>query len=164
MKQKDYFLLALCLIIAQLAGLIGSVFNFTSLGPWYDALEKSPLNPPNWVFGPVWTFLFLLMGISLFLIIRNGHKKFIGHSRYLYPALIAFAIQWLLNTGWSFLFFYLRSPFSAFIEIIALTIAIMVTIFYFYKIKKAAGYLLLPYLAWVIFASYLNLSFWLLNS
>ncbi len=164
MQKKDYFLLAVCLIITQLAGLIGSVFNFTSLGPWYDALEKSTLNPPNWVFGPVWTILFLLMGISLFLVIRNGHKKFIGNSRYLYPALIAFAIQWFLNTLWSFIFFYLRAPLPAFIEIIALAISIIVTMFYFYKIKKAAAYLLIPYLVWVMFASYLNLSFWILNS
>lgn len=164
MKKKDYFLLALCLVVTQLAGLIGSVFNFTSLGPWYDALEKSPLNPPNWVFAPVWTILFLLMGVSLFIVIRAGHKAFTGHSKYFYPALTAFVIQWLLNTMWSFIFFYLRAPFPAFVEIIVLAIAIMVTMYYFYKIKKSSAYLLLPYLIWVLFASYLNFSFWILNS
>jgi len=164
MKKKDLLLLLLCVFVTEFAGFIGSIYNITSLTTWYRVLQKSPLNPPDWVFAPVWIILFLLMGVSLFMVIRAGHRKFFGPSRLFHPALIAFFIQLILNIFWTFIFFYLRSPFSAFIEILFLIAAIIVTMYYFYRLKPAAAYLLIPYLVWVIFAGYLNLSFYLLNS
>lgn len=163
MKRNDIFLLVICIIAAQLAGLLGSFFNFTSLDTWFIALEKPLLNPPSWVFGPVWTFLFLLMGISLFLFIREGKKLIAGAKRDYQLGLFAFGIQWLLNVAWSFFFFYLRAPQAAFIEIVILIASIIMTIYFFYRLKPAAAWLLLPYLAWVLFATYLNFAFWQLN-
>jgi len=103
------------------------------------------------------------MGISLFLVVREG-KKFIGaQKRDFHLGLVAFGVQWILNVAWSFLFFYLRDPKGAFIEIILLIAAIIMTMYFFYRIKALAAWLLLPYLAWVIFAAYLNFSFWQIN-
>lgn len=162
-KKHNFFLLIGCLAICQFAGFIGSIFNVAALSEWYDSLEKSILNPPGWVFGPVWITLFLLMGISLYLIIKTGHGFFSGKGRYFSQAMIWFSVQWILNIGWSFFFFYLQEPIWAFYEIILLLIAIVGTIHTFCKINRKAAYLLLPYLAWVAFAAYLNISIWFLN-
>lgn len=153
--MKNYLKLIIAIIICQLAGFIGSIFTTSSINNWYQTLLRPSFAPPNYLFAPVWTFLFLLMGISLYLILNK--KKMYKF------ALSLFSIQLLLNILWSFFFFGLKNPLFAFIEIIILWIFILLTIIYFYKIDKLASYLLIPYLAWVSFAAILNYSFYILN-
>lgn len=158
MKGIEILKLAISIIICLAAGFIGSIFTNRQIPTWYAALEKPSFSPPNWLFGPVWTALFILMGISLFLVWRNGLSQ-----PSVKIALIIFIVQLLLNILWSFLFFTLRSPLTSFIEIILLWILILITILVFYPISKTAGILLLPYILWVSFASILNFSIWRLN-
>lgn len=148
-----------CIILCQLAGLIGSIFTFEAIPTWYAGLNKPPLNPPNWVFGPVWTILYTLMGISLFLVWKKGDAGI-----KIKPAVIIFIIQLILNSVWSIVFFGVKSILGAFILISFLWLAIFITMIQFNKISKPAAYLLLPYLLWVSFASYLNLSVYMLNN
>ena len=149
--------LIFAILISQLAGIIGSLFTITSTKSWYTTIIKPSFNPPNWIFGPVWTLLYLLMGISLYLILTTKKSKNRKIGLYL------FFTQLVLNTLWSILFFGLQSPLFAFIEIIILWLAILLTIIYFYKINKKASYLLIPYILWVTFAAILNLSIYSLN-
>jgi benzodiazapine receptor len=122
----------------------------------HTPLNKPFFNPPHWLFGPVWITLYLLMGISLYLIWNNDGKD----SK---SALIVFSIQLGLNTLWSLLFFGLKNPLLAFIEIILLWLFIVLTILFFYQKSKTASFLLIPYLLWVSFASVLNFSIFYLN-
>lgn len=148
--------LVIAVFICELVGIIGALFTTPSITTWYATLQKPSFNPPNWIFGPVWTTLYFLMGISLYLV---WQKKVKGSEQ----AMKIFMIQLVLNLIWSILFFYQQSPLAAFIEIILLWSAILATIFFFYKISKAAAYILIPYLLWVSFAAILNLSIYLLN-
>lgn len=154
--MKNIYKLIICLIIPQLAGGIGSLFTSSPIRNWYPTLEKPFLNPPNWVFGPVWTILFLLMGYALYLVWINADKNKT-------TAYIAFGMQIVLNILWSVIFFGLRNPGLAFLEILVLWFAIVFNIFAFYRISRPSGYLLIPYLLWVTFAMYLNYSLWVLN-
>ena len=157
MKNKNIIVYIVSIVACQLAGIIGSFFTASSVKGWYTTIEKSPLNPPSWVFAPVWTILFIMMGISIATI-------WLSKDHPLKPkAIKIFILQLILNTLWSIIFFGLANPLLAFIEIIALWFAILFTILTFVKIKKTAGYLLIPYLLWVSFASYLTLSVVLLN-
>lgn len=141
-----------CILIAQGAGILGSFATATSVKSWYlTELNRPFWNPPSWLFGPVWTTLFLLMGISLYLVWRQKNN------------LKWFWFQLVLNIIWSYLFFGLRSPTLAFYEIIILWIAILITIVKFWKLNKTASILLWPYLAWVSFASFLNFTIMRLN-
>lgn len=140
------------------AGLVGSVFTAPQIPGWYAGLAKSPLNPPAWVFGPVWTVLFILMGISLFLVWREGIER--PDVR---VALLVFGVQLVLNVLWSVLFFGLQSSFLAFLEIIVLWCAILATIVLSARVSTAAAWLLVPYLLWVSFAAYLTWAVWTLN-
>ncbi|MDP3733292.1 MAG: TspO/MBR family protein [Candidatus Daviesbacteria bacterium] len=144
---KLLFSIGLCLG----AGIVGSFFTFSAIPTWYAALAKPSFSPPNWVFGPVWTILYILMGISLYLV---WLKKKVPN---------VFWIQLILNTAWSIIFFGMKNPTLALVDIIALLVAIILTIKSFYKINKLASYLLIPYLAWVSFASILNLMIVVLN-
>lgn len=146
------------IIICQLAGYVGSIFTAPEIGIWYAALKKPFFSPPNWVFAPVWTTLFLLMGISLYLI---WEKQILNEGRGF--AISIFVFQLILNILWSVLFFGFHSPLAAFIEIIALWIMILFTIEAFSKISKLSAWLLLPYIVWVTFAGILNLFIWWLN-
>jgi tryptophan-rich sensory protein len=159
MKIENIIKLAASIIICLMAGFIGSVFTVDSIQTWYMGIEKPFFNPPNWVFGPVWTTLFILMGISLYLVWSRGIKT--NDAKI---ALTLFSAQLVLNVLWSIIFFSLKSPFYAFIEIVILWTAILFTIIWFRKISKTAGYLLVPYILWVSFAAVLNLSIFLLNS
>lgn len=150
--------LIIAIAISQLAGIIGSVFTAPSITSWYSELTKPALNPPSWVFGPVWTTLFTLMGIAAFLIWKQGLKR-----KDVKIALGIFLGQLVLNTLWSILFFGLRNPGAALIEIAFLWLAILTTIIAFAKISKPAAWLLLPYILWVSFATYLNYALWSLN-
>lgn len=143
---------------SELAGVIGAAFTSPAIPTWYATLTKPALNPPAWVFGPVWTTLYALMGIAAFLVWREGTQK-----RSVRVALELFAIQLGLNTLWSILFFGLQNPGAAVVGIIFLWLAILATMISFYKVSKPAAWLLLPYLLWVSFASYLNIALWSLN-
>jgi tryptophan-rich sensory protein len=124
---------------------------------WYSALSKPSWNPPNWLFGPVWSVLYLLMAISVWLVWRKE-----GISGAILPLGI-FLLQLVLNAVWSWLFFGLHEPLLAFIEILGLWVAITINIILFWKIYPLSGVLLLPYLAWVTFAAFLNYTLWRLN-
>jgi len=160
MKKIDYKKLVICLLIPQLAGLLGSIANFTSLDSWYISLVKPSFNPPSWVFRPVWTFLFLLMGLSLYLV---WQKKGSFHKKQWNLTIKIFSVQLGLNILWSYLFFFFHNPLAGFLEIILLWIFILLNIIYFYKLNKTAGLLLVPYLLWVSFATFLNFNLWILN-
>lgn len=155
--MKKIYKLIISLLIPQLAGGLGGIFTAGSVKDWYPVLEKPSLNPPSWVFGPVWTALFLLMGYALYLVWTSES----GKNKRL--AFWAFGIQMVLNALWSIIFFGLNSPGGALIEIVFLWLAIFATIIAFAKISKPAAWLLLPYILWVSFASYLNYAIWALN-
>ena len=154
--MKKIWKLIISILIPFLASAIGGFFTASSVSTWYVDLVKPSFNPPSWVFGPVWTILYLLMGIALYLV-------WIEKPKIKKPAFIAFGTQMFLNALWSVLFFGLQKPLFAFIEIGVLWIAILMTIIYFYKINKNAAYLLIPYILWVSFAAVLNFSLYLLN-
>jgi benzodiazapine receptor len=157
MNQKNLALLFTCIVICEFAGFIGSIATFPAIPAWYSGLTKPWFSPPNWVFGPVWTLLYALMGSSLYLVIKNGMNPKNLRGFYF------FGVQLSLNILWSIIFFALKSPFFAFIEILFLMASIILTMAEFRKVDKNAFYLLLPYLAWVIFASALNFWVWELN-
>ena len=146
------------ILLCQAAGLIGSVFTAPAIANWYAGISKPAFNPPNWVFAPVWTALFILMGISLFLVWEKGLEK--KENRL---AVSVFGIQLLLNVVWSVLFFGLQNPFLGFLEIIILWFAILANIVLFYRISRKAGCLLIPYILWVSFAAILNYNILILN-
>ena len=150
--------LIISILVCQGAGIIGSLFTSPAISGWYVGIQKPSFNPPNWVFAPVWTLLFLLMGISVYLVWNRG----LG-SKKTKTAILFFALQLTLNIFWSILFFGLQSPLYAFIEIIMLWLAILLTVISFYKISKTAAYFLLPYILWVSFALILNFSILILN-
>jgi benzodiazapine receptor len=158
MTKKDLFKLILCLIVCQLAGFVGSLFTSPRIPAWYASLNKPSFTPPNWVFSPVWISLFVIMGISLFLV----WQKTLRHP-YVRVALLWFVVQLALNMLWSIIFFGLKSPFFAFIEIIFLWIAILITIIRSFRVSRLPGVLLIPYILWVSFAAVLNFSIWNLN-
>jgi len=158
MKFNNFFKLLIAVVVSELAGIIGSVFTVPSIPTWYAGLAKPALNPPSWVFGPVWTILYALMGIAVFLVWKRGWEK-----KEIKVALGVFGLQLFLNVIWSIIFFGLHSPFWALVDIIALWLAIVWTIIVFYRISKPAAYLLFLYILWVSFASYLNYSIWILN-
>ncbi len=145
-------------VLCNAAGFIGSFFTTPSIPTWYASINKPFFTPPNWVFAPAWTTLFVLMGIGLYIVWEK--TGFRGKGR---TALYVFSGQLALNVLWSVLFFGLQSPMLAFLEIIALWIAILFTIIRFREIDRKAGCVLVPYIAWVSFAAVLNLSVWLLN-
>jgi translocator protein len=157
MRKSNIYKLIFAIAICQVAGLVGSLFTAPAILGWYASLSKPTFNPPSWVFGPVWIFLYLLMGIALYLILvdKNKNKTL---------ALWLFGIQLVLNSLWSIIFFGLQSPLYALIEIILLWVAIVFTIKQFWKLNVKAGALLFPYIAWVTFAMVLNYSIWQLNS
>lgn len=151
--------LVISLIAPQAAGLIGSVFTVTSVNGWYSTIVRPDFAPPNWIFGPVWTTLFVLMGIALFLV----WKKEDTQKKKVKLAFQFFAVQLVFNTLWSIIFFGLQSPGWAFVEIVFLWISIALTLYLFAPISRLAAWLLVPYLAWVSFAAFLNFSIWMLN-
>lgn len=164
MNKDDLTKLFLSILLCESAGLVGSIFTIPAISTWYPTLNKPSLSPPNWVFGPVWLILYALMGVSLYLVWQSSKAKTNEllcktHER----ALVIFIAQFILNVLWSIMFFGLKRPDIAFVEIIVLWLTIIATIFYFLKISKRASYLLIPYLFWVSFASYLNYSIWTLN-
>lgn len=157
-KLKNVGLFLLCLAIPLFIGYLGSMLTATGVSTWYPLINKPSFNPPNWLFAPVWTLLYILMGVALFLVIKKGKE-----SKYRRQAYLSFGAQLFLNLYWSFLFFYTKMPSLAFWAIISLVSMIIVNTYYFYQIRKSAAYLYVPYLAWVSFASVLNYFIWQLN-
>jgi benzodiazapine receptor len=157
-KLREVVRLVVSIVVCQLAGGIGAIFTTPAIPTWYAGLNKPAFNPPNTVFFPVWTTLYALMGIAAFLVWRKGLRE-----RSVRVALGIFAIQLVLNTVWSIIFFGQQSLFGGLIAIVFLWIAIVVNIVAFWRISKVAGALLIPYILWVSFASLLNYSLWMLN-
>ncbi|HQR34946.1 MAG TPA: tryptophan-rich sensory protein [Blastocatellia bacterium] len=149
--QQALGLLVITGICFAVAG-IGSWFMPAALSGWFITLNKPSWNPPNWVFGPVWSMLYLFMAIAAWLVWRQ-----LGWSGAVVP-LALFAMQLLLNGAWTGLFFGLRKPWIAFAEIVLLWCAILATLFSFWRVKPLAGWMLVPYLLWVTFAAVLNLT------
>ncbi len=157
-KRGDFLKLLASIALPLLVGTIGSYFTAPAIPEWYAGLNKPALNPPNWVFAPAWTTLYILMGVSLFLIWRKGIRE-----KRIKMAVFVFITQLVLNATWSIAFFGAQNPGLALINIILLWIGIICTIILFYKIFRVAAYLLIPYLLWTSFATYLNYSILILN-
>ncbi|GAB3658095.1 TspO/MBR family protein [Echinicola sediminis] len=147
-----------CVLGVIVLGSISGLANMGNIETWYAGLEKPDFNPPNSIFGPVWTLLYGLMGLGLYIILSSPKSK--ERSQ----ALRLFFIQLFFNFCWSFIFFYFHQPGLAAIEIIVLWGLILMMIQRFYRVNKAAAYLQLPYILWVSFAAVLNISIWWLNS
>jgi benzodiazapine receptor len=150
--------LIICIIASFAAGGIGSLFTFKAIPTWYAGLKKPPYTPPNWVFGPIWTTLYILMGISVFLVWQKGLATD--------GAMLAFILFWIqlaFNALWSVIFFGMKSKEGGVIIIIVLWLLILATIIASFRVSGWAGALLIPYIVWVSIASYLNIGVWLLN-
>ncbi len=145
-----------CIIIPLAVGGVAALLTRGSMQA-FDTLNKPPLSPPGWLFPIVWTILYILMGIASYLVATSGQPY---RSR---SALTVYGIQLVFNFFWSIIFFNLEMYLFAFIWLVLLWLFILTTTFLFYRISKAAGYLMLPYLLWVTFAGYLNLAIFLLN-
>ena len=157
MKSNSIFKLIVSLALPLAVGAIAGFYTAKAIPDWYSTLNQPSFNPPNWLFGPVWTTLYLLMGISLYMIwsLEPGKER--------NNALVTFGIQLLLNFGWSFFFFYFKILGFALIEIMVLWVSIVSMIVFFYKLKPLAAYLNIPYLLWVSFATILNAAYYKLN-
>ncbi|OGZ32501.1 MAG: TspO protein [Candidatus Portnoybacteria bacterium RBG_13_40_8] len=150
--MKNFVKLIISVVVCEFAGAIGSFFTTPAVRGWYPTLIKPSFNPPNWLFAPVWTTLFLMMGIAMFLIWKKEKR-----------GLTIFFAQLFFNVLWSIMFFGLKSPLLGFIVIVILWFLILATIVKFFKVSKTAGWLLVPYIFWVTFASILNFSILILN-
>ncbi len=158
--MKPFYKLIISIVLPVVVGWVSSYFTASSVKTWFVTLKKPLFNPPSWLFAPVWTILYILMGIAFYLIWKNSSANHDLKKR----AIAFYFLQLLLNFFWSVIFFYSRQPGWAFAEILVLLLMIIVTAFHFYKISKTAGWLMLPYILWVCFATLLNYSIWQLNS
>lgn len=151
---RTFVALGICLFV----GFMASLATQAGMGDWYTALQKPVFNPPNWIFGPVWAVMYILMGISAGIVWSNGF-----YHKWVQTALYHFGIQLLLNAGWSILFFGLKEPLWALIDVVILFIVLLLTIKWFRVVSDRAAYLLIPYAVWVLFAAVLNFEIWRLN-
>ncbi len=158
-RHRGYDALALIGWILVIVALGASAGAFFAPGDWYDDLRKPAFNPPSWIFGPVWTLLFVLMASALWLVRRDQDAPPALRSR----ASGWFAVQFLLNLLWTPLFFGLRSPLLAVVDISLLWLAVIATMLAFHRVRPLAAWLLLPYLGWIMLAAVLNTSIWWLN-
>jgi tryptophan-rich sensory protein len=151
--------IAIVVVICLVVGYVSGMVTRASITTWYPTLVKPSFNPPNWIFAPVWTSLYIMMGIAAGLV----WNQITSNKEVVTKALQFFAVQLVLNALWSYLFFGLHNLMLATIEVVLLWLIIFETYSQFSKINKTASYLLLPYLAWVSFASVLTASIWWLN-
>lgn len=151
-----YVKIFICVALCVGLGFASGFSTIEEVNGWFQTIEKPSWNPPGWLFSPVWTTLYILMGIAVALIWHSNHAL-------RNKAITLFVIQFIFNLGWSFIFFNQHQPGWAFAEIIVMLILIVATTIYFYKIKPAAAYLMIPYIMWVSFASVLNGTIWMLN-
>lgn len=157
MKSKDVIKLIVSIAAPLLAGGVGAVVTTPAISTWYATLNKPWFTPPDWLFGPVWTLLYILMGLALFLVWRSPKSR----TRDIGIAL--FAVQLAVNVFWSFAFFGLENTLYGVLTIIPLWVLIAATIFQFYKVSKGAAFLMVPYILWVSIATALNTAAYLLN-
>jgi translocator protein len=157
MKLSKFLTLLICVLIPLITGSISGLANVGNVNEWYFNLIKPSFNPPSYLFGPVWTILYILMGISLYLVWKSP----LGKIRK--QALIIFSIQMFLNFIWTFIFFYFKQTGLALVDIILLWVLIIAMILVFKRINKTAAFIQIPYLLWVSFATVLNASIWMLN-
>ena len=150
--------LIIAIIIPVAIGAASGFFTSSEIPGWYQTINKPTWNPPSWLFGPVWTTLYVMMGIALFLIWKSDASQSVKKT-----AIILFAVQMLLNFFWSFIFFNQHQIGWAVVEIITMWVFILLTIFAFAPISKTAAWLLVPYISWVSFATILNYTIWQLN-
>ena len=155
-KQLTYIAIsvAICLTI----GFLSSFATQSSVNDWYAGLNKPSFNPPNWIFAPVWTILYVMMGVAAGIVWAKG-----VYHIWVKTALYHFGIQLLFNALWSIIFFGFKNPFAALLVILTLLVMLIFTIKWFKVVSKTAAYLLLPYLLWVCFATALNYKIWELN-
>lgn len=158
--MKSVYKLILSVTLPVVVGWVSSYFTRSSVKTWFVDLQKPSFNPPSWLFAPVWTTLYILMGIAFFLVWNSD----VARSGLKTRAITFYFIQLLLNFFWSVIFFYARQPGWAFAEILVLLFMIILTTSYFYKISKVACWLMMPYILWVSFATILNYSIWQLNN
>lgn len=183
MKTSNIFKCIISVVVCEITGVAGAIFTAPSISSgWYAGLVKPSLNPPSWIFGPVWTMLYFLMGVALFLVWKNEWRvvRTLMHPNSKKPwnkwserfwvgdlqkenIIAVFTVQLLLNAIWSPVFFGAQRPDLAFFILMALWCAIIYTIVNFYRVSRTAAWLLLPYVLWVSFAGYLNYSLWILN-
>ncbi|HJX28676.1 MAG TPA: TspO/MBR family protein [Thermoanaerobaculia bacterium] len=154
---RSILALAGFLLLSFAAGAIGGRATYPAIPGWYRSLEKPSWTPPDWLFGPAWTTLYILMGVAAWLVWRHG-----GWRTQKRP-LTLFVVQVVLNALWSLLFFGLRNPALGMAEIVVLWLAILATLIAFWKVSRVAGGLMVPYLGWVTFAAALNFAIWRLN-
>lgn len=154
--MKELLKLLTCIIICQTAGIIGSFFTVASIDTWYNTLNQPSFNPPNWIFAPVWIILYCMIGISFYLVIREGYSTKKDY-------LLVFLAQLVLNAIWSIAFFGYQSIMAGFIIIVLLSIFIVILMIKGFKYSRWATYILVPYFLWVIFAAILNGFYLLLN-
>jgi benzodiazapine receptor len=157
-QVRSYILLIVCIAIPLIIGLAGSFATSASIPSWYSTLNKPWFSPPNYIFAPIWTTLYILMGVSLFLVIREMKEIILFH-----PYILLFAAQLVVNLLWSVIFFGLRSPVLGLITIFILLGLIAATIYSFYQVSKPAAWLLMPYIIWVCIATVLNFMIVILN-
>lgn len=160
--MNKYIKIGLFILLCQTAGLLATPITIEAIPTWYDGLTKPPFSPPNWLFGPVWTLLYTLMGIAGYLVWEKRGKTAEDQNTRR-AALSFFAAQLALNFLWSVLFFGLRNPELALADILVLWTLILMCILTFQKLSKAAAYLMVPYFMWVSFATLLNFSLAVLN-
>ncbi|MEP6713796.1 MAG: TspO/MBR family protein [Ferruginibacter sp.] len=156
MKPVVKFIISVTIPLA--VGAVAAFFTTSSVNGWFTTLNKPSFNPPNWLFAPVWTALYIMMGIAFFIAWKSNAVCEVKRR-----AIIFFFVQLTLNFLWSFIFFYAKQPGWALIDIILLWLSILITIIFFGKISAAASWLLVPYICWVSFATLLNFSIWKLN-
>jgi len=154
----NYKKLIVSILIPQLVGFIGSLFTMSSVSTWYSTIAKPALNPPSWIFGPVWITLYILIGIAFYLIWQKAFD-----STYNRRVFLLFFLHIFLNGIWSILFFGAQNILFAFVDIIAVLATLIILMVLFWRIDHRATYLFIPYLAWVSFATYLNYSLLVLN-
>jgi benzodiazapine receptor len=158
MSGTDIIKLIVSIVVCEGAGGIGAIFTTPAIPSWYAGLRKPTFTPPNSVFGPIWITLYLLMGIAVFLVWREG----LGREG-VTIAFVAFWVQLVLNILWSVVFFGFKSLFGGMVMILLLWIAILVSIITFFGVSHLAAWLLIPYIAWVSIAANLNVQVWRLN-
>lgn len=158
MAKSNILKLVIALLITIGLGSLGGLFTYPEIKNWYTTLQKPSFQPPNWLFGPVWTLLYTLMGISAYLVWK------LPATAQRNKALAVFTIQFILNFCWSIIFFNQHQIGWALVEIIVMWACIVLTMISFSKLSSAAAWLLLPYILWVSFATILNAAIWKLNS
>ncbi|MFD2563100.1 TspO/MBR family protein [Aquimarina rubra] len=156
--KKKLLRIGIAVLLCLLIGFLSSIATQTSISTWYVTLEKPSFTPPNWLFAPVWTILYIMMGIAAGIVWSKGF-----YHKWVKTALYHFGFQLLLNAAWSIFFFGMRNPLIALVDILALFILLLFTIRWFKVVNSTAAYLLIPYLIWVAFATALNFSIWQLN-